>query len=277
MVHPVNNESIFSLILLGIKRSSLGFVLEHPLELTKFLSQINPSLSTRQVIKNHVQSKGLFGFTDAIMVNFPRRALKESVRWPVMAFTHNHLVKKFPKVFTKEDNKSKIITAIFIASFNTLVLLPFEQLMAWRLKTEECYTSYLKKTVTENGLLSLYPAARINLIHQGILWATYMTVNNEAKRKFDLFDKEKAHPYFRQAVASIITAVCLIIFVSPVDFTKTWIQIDKDLQKLKISSVVKTLKGRHGLMGFYAGTPSNFIHTVFHATLSGYILDQILK
>jgi hypothetical protein len=277
MVQPVNNESIASLILLGIKRSSLGFVLEHPLELTKIVSQINPSLSTIQIIKKIFQNKGIAGFTDAILVNFPKRALKESVRWPVMALTNDYLVQQLPNYFTKEGNSAKIISALFVALFNTSVILPFEQLMTWRLKTNAKYSTFFLKTVKNQGLSALYPAARISLVHQGILWSTYLTVNNEVKKKFDIYDEQKAHPYMRQAVTSLLTAAYLIIFASPVDFTKAWIQADKELQNLKIRDVAKILYRRHGFIGFYAGTPTNFVHTVFHATISGYVIDHIFK
>lgn len=104
-----------------------------------------------------------------------------------------------------------------------------------------------------------------------------MAINNEVKKKFDYFDKDRAHPYIRQGVASICIATGLITWALPIDFVKTRIQMDPDLQKTKIISVVRTLLLRHQLSGFYAGALPVFIHTIFHATLGGYILDKIFS
>ena len=102
-----------------------------------------------------------------------------------------------------------------------------------------------------------------------------MSINNEAKKRFDVYDKEKAHPYLRQGITSILIATGIIAWGLPIDFVKTRIQMDTEFQKMKITTVVRTLFQRHGISGFYAGKLPVFIHTVFHATLGGYILDRI--
>ena len=107
------------------------------------------------------------------------------------------------------------------------------------------------------------------------MWTTLMTINNESKKRFDLFDKDRAYPYLRQGVTSVLVAMGLIIWGLPVDFIKTHIQMDTNLQNMKISSVARTLIRQHGFSGFYAGALPVFIHTVFHATLGGYILDKV--
>lgn len=276
MTHPANNEPQFSsLIFLGVMRCIAGFPFEHPLELMKITAQANPKHTSWQIIRGIVKERGVFGFSDTLLTNFPRRVLREAVRWPVIGYTHEQLIRKFPETFTREGTNAKVVTGIFVALFDSLVILPLEQLMAYRVKERERYTTFFKKRFNQDGISSLYRGVRVNLFRQGVVWTTVMTINNESKKKFDLFDKDKAHPYLRQGITSVLIAMGLITWGLPVDFVKTRIQMDADLQQMKVSSVVRTLVRRHGFSGFYAGVLPVFVHTVFHATLGGIILDKV--
>lgn len=264
-----------NLVFLGAMRSTAGFVLEHPLELVKITAQAQPKDSSWEVTKKIVKEKGIFGLSNTVLTNFPRRLLREVVRWPVIGYTHEKLIKQFPNTFTREGTNSKLVTGLSVALFDSLVILPLEQLMAYRVKEKERYSSFFKKRFIQEGMPSLYRGFGINLIRQGVVWATLMGINNEAKKRFDLFDKDKVHPYLRQGVTSVLIALGLIIWGLPVDFVKARIQMEPNLQKMKLSSVVQTLIRQHGFSAFYAGALPVFIHTVFHATLGGYILDAI--
>lgn len=276
MTQPVNSESQLSrLIFVGAIRSAAGFPFEHPLELMKITAQANPKHSSWQVINSIVKEKGVLGFSNTILTNFPRRVLREAVRWPVIGYTHEQLITRFPETFTREGTNAKVVTGVSVAMFDSLVILPLEQLIAYRVKERERYATFFKERFAQDGIASLYRGMSINLIRQGVVWTTLMTINNESKKKFDLLDKDKAHPYLRQGVTSILIAMGLITWGLPVDFVKTRIQMDTDLQKMKLSSVVRILIRQEGFRGFYAGALPVFIHTVFHATLGGYILDKI--
>jgi len=41
------------------------------------------------------------------------------VRWPVIGLTHEHIVNRFPKTFTREGTASKLFTAVSVASFDS--------------------------------------------------------------------------------------------------------------------------------------------------------------
>lgn len=281
MNHSVNNDQPLShLIFLGALRSASGFPFEHPLELMKVEAQSTPKLSNREVINSIVGNKGLKGFggfTNTVLTNFPRRILRESVRWPVIGFTHEQLITRFPHTFTKEGTNSKVVTGVSVAMFDSLIILPIERLIAYRVKEKKSYSEFFRKIFAQDGIGSLYRGVKVNLIYRGVVWTTLMAVNNEAKRKFDIYDKEKAHPYIRQVFTSVLIAAGLITWGLPMDFVKTRIQMDANLQKMKASSVVQTLFRQHEFFGFYAGALPVFIHTIFHATLGGFILDKIFS
>lgn len=172
MAQPTaNSESqLTSLIVLGAMRSIGGFPFEHPLELMKITAQANPKHTSWQIISAIVKEKGIFGFSDTILTNFPRRVLREAVRWPIIGYTHEQLIKKFPDTFTKEGTNAKIVTGISVALFDSLIILPLEQLMAYRVKERECYTTFFKKRFNQEGISSLYRGVGVNLLRQGILW-----------------------------------------------------------------------------------------------------------
>lgn len=276
VAQPINNEPPLSrLIFLGVLRSACGFPLEHPLELIKVTAQAHPKYSIRQVINTIVKEKGVFlGFSNTILTNFPRRVLREAVRWPVIGYTHEQLITNFPGTFTREGTNAKVVTVLSVAAFDSLIKVPLEQLIAYRVKEKERYATFFKKRFAKDGICSLYQGVGVNLFRQGIVWTTLMVINSESKKKFDLYDKDKAHPYLRQGVTSVLIATGLITWALPVDFVKARIQMDTDLQKMNTSSVVRTLIRKYGFSGFYAGALSVFVHTVFHATLVGYVLDR---
>lgn len=260
---------------MGALRSTAGFPFEHPLELLKLTSQANPTATTAQLVRDIVRKEGLLGFSKTTLTNFPRRVLREAVRWPVIGYTHEEIVNRFPRTFTREGTASKLLTGASIALFETAVILPLEQLMAFRVREGKNYSSFFKTRFSTEGVSSLYRGLSINLIRQSLLWCSVMGINNECKRAFDLFDTEKAHPYLRQGISSIFISIGLITWCLPVDFIKTRIQMDRELQGSKLTFVTKTLLKRHGFKGFYAGALPVFIHTIFHSILSGFILDSL--
>jgi Mitochondrial carrier protein. len=243
----------------------------------KVLAQANPHYSSRQVISQIVKERGLFGFSNTALANLPRRVLKESLRWPMISCTHELLVKQFPKTFTRETIYSKIATGVSVALFDTLIILPLDQLIAYRVKEQERYTAFFQKRFVQEGVSSLYQGVRVNLVRQIVMWTTVMTINHESKRLFDLIDKEQLHPFLRQGVTGVLIGSGFVAWGLPIDFVKTRIQMDPDLQKINASHVFKTLVHRHGFSGFYAGALPTFVHTVFHAALGGYILDKIFE
>ncbi len=278
MTHSVSNtnhSSASQFIYLGALRSIAGFPFEHPLELMKVTAQAAPMLSNRQVLASIVKERGILGFTNTVLTNFPQRVLRESVRWPVINYMHEQLITRFPKTLTKEGTGSKVLTGLSVVTFDSLVILSIEQLIAYRVKEKARYTAFFHSRFSQEGISSLYRGIQVNFLRQSVVWTSVMGINHEAKRKFDELDQEKAHPYLRQAVTSTLVAGGLITWGMPIDFVKTRIQMDVHLQKKKISSVVKSLRLQYGFKGFYAGSLPVFVHTVFHATLGGFILDRI--
>ncbi|MEC7839072.1 MAG: MC/SLC25 family protein [Chlamydiota bacterium] len=276
MTGKVTHENhLLPLIWMGAIRSTTAFPFEHPLELVKLTCQATPTTPTFQVVKNIFKNEGMLGFSKTILTNFPRRVLKEAVRWPVIGYTHQQITKLFPNTFPAEGTASKLFTGASVALFDSAIILPLEQLMAFKVKERKKYPDFFKNKLSTDRAPSLYRGLKINLIRQSVLWCTLMGINNECKKCFDLLDSEKAHPFLRQGITSIFISLGLISWCLPIDFIKTRIQMDKSLSCSKLTSVTKTLLRQHGFKGFYAGALPVFIHTIFHATIIGYFLDKI--
>lgn len=276
MSHSIQNDpSLSHLIMMGGLRSVAIFPFEHPLELWKISTQATPEFSSLKVVINIYKEKGFLGFTNTSLSNFPKRFTKEAIRWPVIGYTHKLLVEKCPEVFSKEGTNAKVVTGISVAIFSSVFILPFERLIAHRVKQKQPYLTLFTERSTKEGIFSLYRGFRVNLFREAVIWSSLMAINNETKKKFDLIDKKKSHPYLRQGLTSLFITMGMVTWGLPIDFVKARIQMDGDLQKKKISSIVRTLFGRHGISGFYAGALPVSIHTFLHASLGGIILDKI--
>ncbi len=278
MSQPLLSEcNASNLVMSATARSSCLFLIDHPLDVLRLTSQKFPSHTTAKVVNTIVKERGLLGFSDTMLANFPRRIGKEVTRWIGLAYTHEQLVKTFPETFTREAIQTKIATAFAAAGLDSFVILPLEQLMAFQISNHKGYKIFFQKTFAREGVPSLYRGLSVNLFRQSLMWSALLTINCESKRAFDLIDKEKLHPFLRQEVASVLFSTAYVAFGLPIDFVKTRIQMDTDLQKVKIPSIVRTLVKRHGFSGFYAGALPVFTQTMIQMTLGGYILDEIFE
>lgn len=277
MTQPIQNKQPINPIALGAMRALIGFPVEHPMDMIKIASQGAPNLSSWKVCSEIYKSRGFRGFTEGALANFPRRVLKDSVRWPVIQYTHNKLIQSFPSIFTKEGTSSKVCAGLGVALFDSLVMLPFEQLMTYKIKENESYSTFFQKRFSKDGICSLYRGVGVNLAYRCTVWGTLMTINNEVKKKFSVYDKNNEHPRLREVVSSVLVATVLVAGILPMDFVKTRIQMDTDLQKMKVTAVVKTLVRRHGFSGFYAAAPLVWGYNVFYGLLFSRVLDEVLS
>lgn len=108
-----------------------------------------------------------------------------------------------------------------------------------------------------------------------MMWSTLLVIDNVSKKQFDLINKNNERSYIRQLVTSSLIASGLVLWGLPIDFVKTRIQMEPELQKMKRIAAIQVLFRRYGRAGFYSEALPVFVHTVFHATLGGYMLNQI--
>lgn len=262
---------------LGIFRGLIGFPFEHPFEFVKFSAQANPGLSSKEVAFRIFRQHGLLGFTNTLLTNFPRKVIRESARWTIIHHAHYYLTDKYPCYFVREGVASKIVTGASVALFDSCLLLPFDQLIAYRVKENERYRTFYKNRFKRDGVLSLYRGFRVNLMRQGAAWSSFLAMNYEVKKLFEVIDKNNVHPYLRQAATSLVIATTLTGIVLPIDFVKVRIQMDVDLQKKPLSEVVHTLHQRYNLKGFYSGYLATLVCTIFQATVKGMVADALFK
>lgn len=253
------------------------FPIEHPLELNKVAAQRSPHLSSWAVAKSIFRAHGLMGFTQTAQTNFPRRVAKETLRWPAIAYAHEFLIQTDPNHFSREGINSKVVTGALVALFDSLVVLPFDRLIAYQVQEEAGIRGFFRHRFVQEGMPSLYRGFSANLIRQGVMWMTVIPLNTYVKKKFDTYDTTHSHPYIKQAITSVAIASACCGMILPFDFVKVRIQMDPILQRQSLYRAVKLLRMQFRIPQFYAGSLPVFIHTIFHATLGGYILDRLFS
>ncbi len=251
MTQPTHKNHLDNPIVLGLVRATSLFPIEHFVDMTKTSAQKSPHLTSLQVITSIYKARGLSGFADGAMPNFPRRVARDTVRWPIVGYTYHVLTSNFPNTFPEKSTTSSIFSGIATASFDALVLGPLENLMAFRIKEGRNYSTFL----TQNRITSLYQGALVNLFYRTTIWSIYMGMNSEIEKKFSVLNKKNLPPYAKEITSVVTVATTLVVVAMPLDFLKTRIQMDTELQNKKITFVVQKLLKDHGFRRFYAGAP----------------------
>lgn len=271
---PIWNNPYF----LGLARCLAGFPFEHPLELAKLSAQSQPHLSSARVITKIYQETGFAGFTNTMVANFPKRSLRELVRWPFIEKVHHHFTSTYPTTFPHEGLSSKILTGLLLALFDSTMLLPIEQFIVQRIETKQQYRQFALQILRNNEYGILYSGFRINLIRQGVVWSSFLAMNHQFKKQLNQWDPDNKYPYaLKQGVTSLSIAAIVTGSALPIDFTKYRIQAERPLTKVPITSVVKILHQRYGIRGFYAGLLPVFLHSTFQATVKGILADLLMS
>ncbi len=274
LTYPVSREQDLSrMMILSSVRCMAGFPIEHSLELFKTTAQANPLLPIAKTILQITKEKGIFGFTNTLLTNLPRRVLREVVRWPIIGYARTTLSQDFPHYFPKNGLAVDFLACSSGVFFDCAFILPLEQLIAYRVKENERYASFFKNRQIHEIIRNLYCGVGMNLVRQYVFCATYLMLNNETKKEFDVWDKERAHPFLRQGVTSMIIAAGIVAWGLPFDFVKSRVMMDGNLQKMKTTLAIRCLYRQFGFLGFYAGALPTFLHSTFHATTLMYTME----
>lgn len=255
-------------------RCIAGFPFEHPLEVAKIKNQGLPFNTASQVIKCIYLQRGFKGFYDGALPNLGKRCFKESYRWPAVALFHSFWDYILPEKAKLEGAGTKLATAGCIAGIETFIVLPLERLVVSKVN-EEGYINFFKRQFSKEGIPSLYHGVTAAFFRHLIVWSTFMITNHYVKREFKRLDPNQQHPIFGLIIANLVIAANLTILGLPMDFIKTQVQMNKELQKMRIHQVMMTLLKKNGIRGFYAGAIFTFLHTNIHALLAGTLLDRI--
>ena len=151
---------------LGLCRATLMFPLEHFVDMTKLASQKSSQFSSWKVISDIYKERGFRGFIEGALPNYPRRAVRDTLRWPVIGYSYNLLTSKFPETFPEKSTTSFVFSGLAAAGFDSLVLGPLEQLMAYRIKEKTSYIKFFQKRVLQEGVVSLYRGVSVNLAYR---------------------------------------------------------------------------------------------------------------
>lgn len=262
---------------LGIIRGLAGFPIEHPLEVAKVSAQAQPLSTSKEVISRIYYQRGVLGFANTFLPNFPRKVIRESARWMIIDFSHRILTDSFPSSFAKNEISIKILTGTSLAFFDSCFLLPFEQLIAYRIKENEPYRTFYQNRIKKEGIGTLYRGFQANLMRQGVAWSIFLPMNYQLKKTLQACDNQNEHPYLRQAAASVIIGTTLAVVGLPTDFVKVRLQMDNDLQNIRFTEAIKRLFQKYRVKGFYSGFAPALICTIFQSTIKGVIADALLN
>ncbi len=269
MTQPTHKKHLDNPIVLGLVRATSLFPIEHFVDMTKTSAQKFTHLTSLQVITSIYKTKGLSGFADGAIPNFPRRMARDSIRWPVVGYTYHVLTSNFPNTFPEKSTTSSVFSGIAAASFDALVLGPLENLMAFKIKEGSRYPVFFQR----NRISSLYQGALVNLFYRATVWSIYMGMNREIEKKFAVLPKETLPPHFQEIVSTISIATTLVAVAMPLDFLKTRIQMDPELQNKKITFAIQKLLKDHGFKRFYAGAPIAWSYNIIY----GFVFQKMVQ
>ena len=273
---PEIENPYYRMMALGACRSIFGYPFDTCLGAIKFAAQANPDNSSFSIIQQIARKKGLPGFFNLGLVSFNKRFLKECVRWPVITKIHFELNNRFPQTFSSDGLAKKLVTAVCVAAFDVGIIVPVDQLLAYRAKEEQPYRRFFKTRYSQIGIRSLYRGAGLHLLNQAMAWSILLGGDSEAKKLYDHYFQKESNPFFRQAMSSCVVGVGLTLTALPVDFVKTRIQMDTNLHNQKYWTAAKLLKQQFGFRCFYSGALPVYCHSFLYATVVGWATERYL-
>lgn len=257
-----------------LSRATLLFPLEHTLELIKGSAQANPQLSSWKIIRQIYEKNGLKGFANTASITYPKRLLRETSRVFVIGNSHDYFIHRYPHIFKRNEINIKFVSVVMSTLFKASFIVPLEQLISFKIKEKKPYSEFFRERFAQDGISSLYKGWRVDLINQLAIWTILMGVDHYTKKNFDRYAPEDTHPYLRQGLTSVAVTASIVAPVLPINFIKTRIQMDRELQNKSIATVTKTLFRAFGMRGFYSGVGPVLINTLLYATFYGKIFDN---
>lgn len=268
-----------SIALQGAVRCFIGFPLEHPLRIGIIANQLDPAQTSYVTVKKMLHERGLFGIYKGSLANLGKSGLKDAYRWQCLSIFHQFWARVIPKKASFGGLSEKIATGATLAATDTIVVLPLEALLAWKIKYGK-YSDFFTKRIKGEGFLSVYSGASglsATFSRHMVMWSAFMTTNHLVKSKIKEIDPKNRFPLISKIFASVICAASITFFGLPVDFVRTQILVNAHLQKMSITGVVKILWEAYGIRGFYAATGLQLAHSSVHAILGGGFLDRITQ
>lgn len=175
--------------LVGALRGGICLIVEHPLESIKTQWQDNSSVkSSKEIVKNIYNQKGLIGFYRGFIPNFFRVTSKHFYRWPLMIFFPRFYEKNLSEnTQTKYPGLVKILTGLSIANLEILILCPLDRIKIFLMTTQPSNTPKLKKfyCVHKNNLIyELYRGIEPSFWRYNVSWVSFLYLDNKFKRVF---------------------------------------------------------------------------------------------
>jgi len=253
-------------------RSIAGFPVEHPLVVLRLRMQGSPLSSQLSVIFQHSSRKNLYsgGFA-----SFGQRVVREAIRWPSIDVINRMWLKTLPPSLPGREVIKNAALGASVAGLESLVLLPIERLIVAKVN-EEGYRSFYQKHFRKVGFRSLYSGLSVNIANNFLGWTTFTTMNYWMKFQVNRTSFSKKYPGLSQFAANAGIASTLMLASLPPNFVKTRIQMEPELQKMRLHKVVALLYQRYGVKGFYTGSACTFVQSLFYAYLAGGVMDRII-
>jgi hypothetical protein len=270
----VNKDlSAIDFIYLGVMRCIAGFPLEHPCEVLKLRNQALPSTSSFYIFKSIFLKSSFKGFYQGAVPNLMRRSVKEGYRWPTIKFFSDWWNKILPEAVKRDGTGTQIAIAASMATVETFLILPLERILLTKVN-EQGYVNFYKSKIKKEGPIVLYRGLWVTFLRHLTVWTALMTTNYFVKEKIYSLDSSKNYPFLSILVGNLLIAANLTLWGLPLDFMRTNIQMNAELQQMRINQVAKILYRQHGIQGFYAGVVCVYLQKNIQALFGGALLDK---
>jgi hypothetical protein len=245
---------------IGVSRSCICLVLEHPFESIKTQWQTKVEIKgMKEIVKSIINEKGLIGFYRGFIPNLIRVSIKQTYRWPMMLY-FPHLYKK--NLPYKSEGFVKILTGLTIANIEVLIICPLDRLKIYFMthdKVKKHIFAYFISTHRGNFLKELFVGLGPSYWRSNASWVSFLYLDQFTKNQLKSYKKTDHLNFLDLFFTSVIVSIgnlgaskLFINLAMPFDFAKTHSQKDGNI-KDSTFSILRQFYKTYGFAKLYTG------------------------
>eukprot|EP00826_Nyctotherus_ovalis_P048829 TRINITY_DN5797_c0_g1_i22.p1 TRINITY_DN5797_c0_g1~~TRINITY_DN5797_c0_g1_i22.p1 ORF type:complete len:307 (+),score=52.29 TRINITY_DN5797_c0_g1_i22:158-1078(+) len=231
--------------LLSTVRTSVGFPMEQPLEISKTIWQAEPCHRNEFALVKSIYSRfGFAGFYRGALANYTRIAIKSLYRYPLLMLCQGIFDRIFPGMERSAKSLALVkgLTAFSVANIESVIVCPLERIKVFFMTRTVFKGGYFQYLKANSHFLTreLFRGLWIHMLRQNVSWFVWLETDAWTKmhirRKYNIDPYKQTIPFRLMLPLALVTSVVNVLAVMPFDMVKT------NLQKEKPESVIKLLK-----------------------------------
>lgn len=266
---------------LGALRGLIPLPIEHPFDCLKTLMQANlGAKSAFNMVQEIYQQDGLKGFYAGVIPNGARLMIKQAYRWPMMLAFPNFYDKFLPEETKKEyPSLKKFLTGGTIASFETLIISPFERLKVWIMtsyRDEKTLGNFYQQN-RGNLMKELYRGLNASYPKQLVTWISFLVADEKCKALAREYTGEKELSFKTLLSVSFVVGAINAAITLPFGCIKTQMQMHNSVKSNTLMSVTTQIYQNNGIKGFYAGWPVKMAQFMLRSVFTVTLFEKLEK